>query len=146
MEINFYSKDKDWGWMSNFYPSEIVIDEISYPTVEHYYQSKKASDIIVELWIRNAPTPYLAFKAGRSLKPTFFIGSTDCVKTDWDDIKVDVMKKALKAKFTQNPYLGKKLIDTGNAVLHEESPTDIFWGKKGKDMLGKLLMEIRNEI
>ncbi len=56
------------------------------------------------------------------------------------------MKNGLRAKFTQNSDLKEKLLATGNAVLHEDSPTDMIWGAKGKDMLGKLLMQIREEL
>ena len=42
--------------------------------------------------------------------------------------------------------LKQKLIDTGDARLHEDSPSDMFWGVKGKDMLGKLLMEVRDKL
>jgi predicted NAD-dependent protein-ADP-ribosyltransferase YbiA (DUF1768 family) len=42
--------------------------------------------------------------------------------------------------------LKEKLLATGDAILHEDSPTDVFWGKKGEDWLGKLLMKVRDEI
>lgn len=78
-------------------------------------------------------------QAGRSLRKHEFVSS-------WDTIKVHVMLVALRAKFTQNEDLRTKLLETGTAVLHEDSPTDMFWGKRGKDMLGRLLMRVRKEI
>ncbi len=58
------------------------------------------------------------------------------------------MKEVLNKKF-QNPELKEKLLSTGTAILIEDSKTDNFWGigKKGegKNMLGKLLMEIREQ-
>ena len=57
------------------------------------------------------------------------------------------MKEAVKAKFTQNPELGERLTGTGNSELIENSPVDDYWGigadGKGSNMLGKILMELR---
>ena len=137
-EINFYSSKKDYSWLSNFWKCPQIINGISYPTNEHYYQSKKALYPHLQKWIREAPTPYLAMKAGRALRQKN-------MTYDWDSRKVDIMLNGLRAKF-KDPELRQKLLDTGDAVLHEDSPSDIFWGKKGKDMLGKLLMQVRDEI
>jgi ribA/ribD-fused uncharacterized protein len=141
-EINFYRNKGENGWMSNFFPARIEIDGVKYITIEHYYQSKKAKTIRYEAWIANAPTPYLAAVAGRALR-------ADRDEIDlkwWEENKVDIMRRALRTKFKQHPDLARLLDMTGDAVLHEDSPTDKFWGKKGKDMLGKLLMEIRDEL
>ena len=61
------------------------------------------------------------------------------------------MKKALIAKFTQHKDLRAKLIATKDAQLIEHTHRDKYWGdgndggtgEKGLNMLGKLLMEIR---
>ncbi len=139
MVILFYSKKKEYGWLSNFYKSKHIIDGIEYPTNEHYYQSQKTDNVDFQRIIRIMLTPYMAMRAGRTLPKELF-------RPDWDKIKVDVMLKGLRAKFTQNPDLKQKLLDTGNEELHEDSPTDMFWGVKGQDMLGKLLMQVRDEI
>lgn len=53
----------------------------------------------------------------------------------------------MKTKFDQHPELKGKLMATGEAEIIEDSKTDAFWGigKKGtgKNMLGKMLMELR---
>lgn len=142
-KIRFYKKDDPYGWMSNFHRATIDIDGIDYKTSEHYYQSRKAISGEYADWIAKAPTPHIAFKAARCLKP-------DDIRPDWDDIKVSVMEKALRAKFSQHPDLAKKLLDTGDAILIEDSPVDSFWGSgkdcKGQNMLGKLLMDIRENL
>ena len=60
------------------------------------------------------------------------------------------MKKALTAKFTQNPDLKAKLLATGNRALVEANPTDAYWGygrtKKGKNRMGILLQQLRDEL
>jgi len=139
-EIYFYSrKNNNYGWLSNFWRAEQKIDNIIYPTNEHYYQSMKAKTREDQEWIAGAPTPYGAMKAGRSLRKQDMID-------DWDKKKVSVMRYGLLCKFLQNKDLKQKLLDTGDAKLHEDSPTDMFWGVKGKDMLGILLMAIREDI
>ena len=143
-EINFYSRKEEYGFLSNFWRSEqkMQISDNSYyifPTNEHYYQSEKAIDEDVKKWIANAKTPYLAMMAGRNLRPQEMVDN-------WNDKKVEVMLTGLRAKFAQNKELRLRLIYTENAILHEDSPTDLFWGKKGRDMLGVLLMQVRDEI
>jgi predicted NAD-dependent protein-ADP-ribosyltransferase YbiA (DUF1768 family) len=57
------------------------------------------------------------------------------------------MKKGLIYKFSQNPDLLKRLIETGDAVLKEYSAKDPYWGgllPDSKDRLGKLLVELRD--
>lgn len=138
--INFYTRNDEFGWMSNFHRQEQVVDGVTYPTNEHYYQSQKAQSSKVRAWIRKAPTPFLAMRAGRSLRP----GRE--MRGDWENIKVDIMLKGLRAKFKGSLSLRAKLLATGDAIIHEDSPTDKFWGKKGQDMLGKLLMQVREEL
>ncbi len=137
-EINFYSRKKGFGWLSNFERCAQEVDGVIYITNEHYYQSQKAKNWMTKLWIINAPSPYLAMVAGRGLRHEEII-------ENWENIKIETMLKGLRAKF-QDEKLRKKLLDTENAILHEDSPTDFFWGKLGKDMLGKLLMQVRDEI
>lgn len=138
-DIFFYFRKKKNGWASNFERAKQIIDDIEYDSNEHYYQSQKAKDPKVRTWIREAPSAWLAMKAGRSLRPKEMV-------EHWHLLKIIVMRTGLLAKFLQNPKLGKKLIETGNASIHEDSTTDMFWGVKGDDWLGKLLMEVREII
>jgi len=55
------------------------------------------------------------------------------------------MFKGLRAKF-RSEALRRKLLSTGDAVIHEDNPADKFWGSGGDDMLGKLLMQVRDEL
>jgi len=138
-EILFYSRGTEYGWLSNFERAPQIINGIEYPTNEHYYQSEKANTYDIRNWIINAPNPFLAMKAGRSLRKKE-------MTRDWNRKKIIVMKEGLRAKFTQNGMLKGQLLNTGDAILHENSPTDMIWGIKGLDLLGILLMEIRDEL
>ena len=72
------------------------------------------------------------------------------IRSDWDTVRDDVMMTALMAKFTQNDYLKKILLDTGDVEIVEDSPRDSYWGwgkdKKGLNMLGKTLMKVRETL
>ena len=69
---------------------------------------------------------------------------------DWDDVKVDIMRNILRAKTQQHSYVHRKLLDTGDRILVEDSWRDRFWGwgpnRDGQNMLGRLWMEIRDEL
>lgn len=138
-EINFYLKDERYGFLSNFYRVQERVEGKLYRTNEHFYQSKKSADPSVEWWIANAPTPFLAMMAGRSLRP----GKE--LRPDWEAVKVGIMLSGLRAKFGQNNILRANLLGTGDRPLHEESDHP-FWGKNGGDQLGKLLILVREEL
>lgn len=71
-------------------------------------------------------------------------------RADWVDVKDGAMYEAVYAKFTQHKDLRTKLLDSGDAILIEDSPVDYYWGcgskGTGKNMLGKTLMAIREEL
>ena len=140
-EIRFYIREDEWGFLSNFWKQPVQIENIKYVTNEHYYQSMKARDTTIRQWIQSAPTAYLAMIAGRALKE-------DQIMPNWNENKEHVMLTGLRAKFK---YENMKimLLWTGNATLIEDSPTDMYWGGSlvgSKNMLGNLLMKVRDEI
>jgi ribA/ribD-fused uncharacterized protein len=133
-EIDFYSGRGKYSVFSNFHRSPFILDGERWPTVEHYFQAQKTLDITERIEIRLAPTPLDAKIMGRNCT----------LRPDWEDIKDDVMYKALVAKFEQSEMCRKILLESGDAIIHEDSPYDKYWGKKGQDMLGKLLMKVRD--
>lgn len=142
--IEFYGKKHEYGEFSNFWNFEIEIDEIKYPTTEHYFQAMKfeTSDKVYMDKIIQAPDPMTAKRMGKDRhKP---------MRTDWQLVKDDIMYIAIKAKFTQSDSLRKLLLSTGDALLVEAAPNDYYWGSgkdgTGKNMLGKLLVKLREEI
>jgi hypothetical protein len=142
-EIRFYRKSSPYGWLSNFFPSEITDGDIVYPSAEHFYQSRKTLLSGVRTWIASAPSPFLAKNAGNllTLKEGF--------RPNWLEIREYYMCVAIYLKFLQNPELKTKLLETGDAILIEDSPTDYFWGcgrdGTGENKLGELLMKMRDD-
>lgn len=72
------------------------------------------------------------------------------LRIDWEETKDCIMRMILKEKFTQNPGLKEKLLETGDAILEEGNTWgDKYWGTvngKGLNKLGKILMDIRTEL
>ena len=75
------------------------------------------------------------------------------IRPGWSKTKFDRMKQVLTAKFTQHEDLLELLLSTGNARLVESATVDNdvnrTWGEvkgKGKNMLGVLLMEVREDL
>ncbi|KAJ2991714.1 hypothetical protein HDV02_003509 [Globomyces sp. JEL0801] len=89
--------------------------------------------------IRNMTSPGAAARKGRSRSLP--------LRTDWEEVKEDIMREALYAKFTQHEHLKGLLISTGDALLVEHTKNDRYWGDggdgSGKNRLGYLLMELR---
>lgn len=141
-KVYFYITTKPYGFMSNFYKVEQIVDGITYPTNEHYYQSMKAKDPAIREWIARSPKAWHSMKAGRNLKPKEMIDN-------WDELKIVFMLKGLRAKFNQNEILKQKLLETGDAIIIENSPKDAIWGGKlvdSSNLLGILLMQVRKEL
>lgn len=143
MSIEFYYKSEKYYELTNFHVCSFNLDNKIWQTVEHYFQAQKyPSDINLQETIRLAKSPFIAKRLGRSITPHF--------RSDWEEVKENIMKKGLIAKFTQNNELYNMLKETNNLILKEKSPADYYWGigtsGKGKNRLGILLMEVRSEI
>lgn len=146
-EIHFYrSNEKPYGVFSNLHRTPVVFEGLEYPTAEHAYQAGKASKESVRQWILNAPTPSLVAMAAHGLYTWDIVPS-------WSKIKFDRMRGVLRAKFTQHENLRQLLLATGSARLVEAGTTNNavnrLWGEvngKGQNMLGVLLMEVRDEL
>lgn len=126
------------GPFSNFAHSPFVLDGHTWRTVEHYFQAQKAMSSEERKKIRTAQTPMEAKKLGQRVR----------LRSDWENVKYDVMLCALRAKFAQNPSHANDLLETGDKNLYEDSPTDFEWGcrNNGKNLLGKALMKVRSEM
>lgn len=142
IQIKFWGANNPNGYLSNFYFSDFTIDGITYPTVEHYFQSKKFEGEVQERYILSLDHPAQTAKEGK--RRDFPL------RKDWEQVKEDVMYEGIKAKFTQSLELSSKLCDTHSAELIEDSPYDYYWGvgrnKTGQNRLGVLLMRLRAEI
>ncbi len=72
------------------------------------------------------------------------------LREDWEEVKENIMYKALKAKFTQHEDCKQLLLQTRDTLLIEHTKNGSYWADggdgKGKNRLGVLLMKLRNEL
>jgi ribA/ribD-fused uncharacterized protein len=151
--IRFYRRSQPFGFLSNLYDAHVVVDGIHYASSEAAYQAVKYTDPALQAWILAAPKPRHVAQAAH-----LFVGDNEPVRADWDQVKFQRMKTCLRAKF-QDPGLKAQLLATLDAILVEAGETswDVngqanrTWGVaqdigRGKNALGRLLMEIRGEL
>ena len=149
--IWFYSTNQNFRQFSNFYKhTPFTIDGKRYQTVEHYFQSQKFKGTLYEDKIINASTAMLAKRLGKSRKYPII--------NDWDNIRNDVMYKAVKTKFETYPHMKNLLLQTDKLILCEHTKNDKYWGdggdpcwyehkeNLGENKLGQILMKVRDEL
>ena len=128
-----------YRWLSNFWPAEVILNGMTFGSVEHAYQAAKTLDFDHRRAIAGLAKPGQANRYGRKLK----------VRDDWQEVKLAVMEDLLRQKFSHSD-LRHKLLDTGKAYLEESNAWgDHWWGVcngVGANHLGRLLMTIRNEL
>jgi ribA/ribD-fused uncharacterized protein len=126
-------------FLSNFYESPVTWDNITYKNNESAFQSAKVLNVETRKQFSNL-NPSEAKKKGRHVK----------LRSDWEEVKFDIMYEICLAKFTQNVNLKKLLLDTGNKYLEEGNTWgDKIWGTingVGENNLGKILMRVREEL
>ena len=127
-------------WLSNFWPCRVQLDGEWYNSIEAAYVAGKTTDIGARKTIRSMESPGQIKRFGRTLK----------LRPDWEQVKVPLMLGLLRQKFAKGSDLGNRLLATGNQPLVEGNAWgDTFWGVcrgKGLNTLGKLLMQVRDEI
>ena len=139
-QIFFY--EHEYYVFSNFSSFQLEWKGILWMTSEHAYHSEKFEDNELIEQLKNTRSAHDAMKLAYTNK--------DKYRKDWDDIKLKVMKDILRAKIEQHPYVKKKLLQSGDKELIEDSWRDSYWGwgpnKDGQNNLGKIWMELRGEI
>lgn len=135
----------EYQFLSNFYPCKIVFNGLTFTSVEAAFQSAKCQE----------PEQQKEFQA-LSPREAKQKGRLAALRPGWEEQKVDVMRRLLGIKFIGDPELLGKLLSTGARPLVETNHWhDNFWGDcactrcaniQGKNMLGKLLMELRGSL
>ena len=133
-----------YRFMSNFYPCAVEFDGIKYKSSEAAYQASKVP--VGEDWEQDK----VAFAQLNAREARRSGQLLRCLRHDWDDVKLNIMYRILRSKFSQNPDLRRKLLDTDGTYLEETNYwRDTFWGiynGVGENHLGRLLMVVRDEI
>ena len=128
-----------YGFLSNSFPCCVRYDGMTFPSATAAFQAAKTSDREMrERFVTLSPRE--AVKLGHEIDITW----------DWDSAKVNIMRNILMSKFATNLDLADWLINTNGYEIQAGigSYTDSFWGigrdGNGDNVLGKLLMEVRN--
>ncbi|MEO1432774.1 MAG: NADAR family protein [Cyanobacteria bacterium J06633_8] len=142
MPIYFYTTKDKYGCFSNFSPHGVELDGYWWKTTEHYFQAQKFIGTHHLEEIQQAKTPKQAASMGRDRKRP--------LRGDWEEVKDDIMRKAILKKFETHPEIREILLATGDEEIIENAPGDYYWGcgkdGSGKNMLGKILMEVREKL
>lgn len=130
-----------WYFLSNFSSFMVRWRGVDWMTSEHAYQAAAFDDSDIIEAIRNARSSHDAKKIARA--------NVSKKVSNWHQINLVVMEEIVRAKLEQHPYIQKKLLETENMEIVEDSPKDSFWGRgpdrRGENNLGKIWMKLREE-
>lgn len=155
--LGFYHEYDEYGCFSNWYKSPFTLAGKEYSCVEQYMMAQKMLiykkyDLVEK--IMNTDDQMSMKRLGRTPIPHFKEGP-------WEDISYTIVKRGVKAKFQQNKEIRNILLSTGRKILAECAPNDPNWGIslgmdteeykqawkwRGKNKLGRILMEVREEL
>lgn len=131
--------DGNYAFLSNFYNCMVEYDGLLYMNSEAAFQAAKTMDkkmrkVFTEL------SPSSAKYLGRHVE----------LRSDWEDVKDNIMYEIVYNKFSNDLDLRNLLHDTGDAELIEGNWwNDKYWGVcngEGQNKLGKILMRVRDEL
>jgi ribA/ribD-fused uncharacterized protein len=139
MPVYFYTTTDAYGCFSNFSRHGFELDGRYWPTAEHYFQAQKFAGTEYADHVARARSPKEAAARGRSRAVP--------LRADWEAVKDDIMRAAVRRKFEAHGDIRAVLLGTGDEELVENAPGDFYWGcgsdGSGRNMLGRILMEVR---
>lgn len=143
-----------YKFLSNFYPCKFNYNGIEYSHSEGAFQAQKTLDMNERKVVAKLTASESKRACGK--RGLAKLGFRVELRPDWESVKDQVMYEVVKAKFTQNPDLAQKLLETGDAELIEGTTWhDNYWGNctcakcsgiTGRNQLGKTLMKVRQEL
>lgn len=154
--IGFHNPDEEYGFFSNWYLSDFVVNGIRFSSLEQYMMYQKAirfHDKKMASQILSTANVAKIKQLGRQVS-----GYDENI---WNGIRQIVVYEGLLAKFSQNDHLKRLLKETGNAILAECAVRDTIWGIglsmndpnrfdrnkwKGQNLLGFALMMVRDKL
>ncbi|WP_067477177.1 NADAR family protein [Actinomadura hibisca] len=154
--VLFWGGKQRKGCLSQWWPSPFVLDDVVYPTAEHYMMAEKARLFGDEENLRQvlaADSPGKAKAMGRQVQ--------GFDERTWVEHRYDIVVRGSVAKFGQSDELRGYLLSTGGKILVEASPLDRIWGIglaedrpealtpsqwRGENLLGFALMDARDAL
>jgi len=155
--IGFFHENEEYGCFSNWYPAEFDYAGMHFANSEQFMMYHKV------LMFHKYELAEQIMGTGDPAKCKKIAGQkfSEFDPELWEKTCVAIVKRGVKAKFTQNEDILKILLSTGNSLLAECSPFDKKWGIgidindpdrfviarwKGKNLLGRILMTVREEL
>jgi len=153
-EVLYFFREKDF--LSQWYYSPFTINNIKFYCCEQWMMYSKAilfKDIESARRILKEKSPGCQKELGRTVK--------GFRKQVWDSHKEKIVFHGNLAKFSQNEKLRELLLSAENMLLAEANPSDSIWGIglseeeaqlrdvsewRGKNLLGRILMKVRDEL
>lgn len=142
--VRFY--EHDFYVLSNFSAFKVFWRGIYHDTAEHAYHWTRFAWDGKSLPPEHQHMPAKLRSAiceSKSAHEAFRIAQDNKQFQDplWDEIKIPTMDQIVSAKADQHEYVTRKLLQTGDRMLVEDSWRDGFWGwgadRKGANNLGK---------
>lgn len=143
----------EYDFLSNMFHTKVTTDLGTFKCAEAAFQAYKcANKADVEKFetLEGKDAKALGGKRGLYRNGRLF---RIALRSDWDNVRLEKMLEVVRAKFS-NPALAERLVETGDAELVEINTwNDKFWGAVdengvlvGENNLGKILMQVRDEI
>ena len=154
--VCFHNPNEENGYLSNWYFSTFIIDDITYSSMEQYMMYQKAicfNDIEISKKILATDNVSKIKQLGRKV--------SNYDENYWNGVRQIIVYEGLIAKFSQNEELKTKLIETKDYYLAECAVKDRIWGIglsmtdpnrfnkelwNGKNLLGYALMKVRDKL
>ncbi|MFA6588594.1 MAG: NADAR family protein [Patescibacteria group bacterium] len=131
-----------WYSFSNFSAFAVYWRGARWMTSEHAYQAAKFEDPEIIGMIQMATSAHEAKQIAKANK--------EHTRPNWHQVNLGIMREIVRAKLYQHAYIQKKLLETGDMEIIEDSPYDAFWARgpngDGQNNLGKIWMELRAEL
>lgn len=150
--IGFTSTTAEWGILSNFAKTPMVVNGIEFACVEQLFH-------YIRLNNEEERTEYLKLipNLGLKMKAKAF-EKRGIERADWKGIAVDVMRFCLNHKYQSSEEFRRALADSGSKYIVEDESNrkkkPDSWGAVldsatneyyGENIMGRLLMELREK-
>ncbi len=146
--ISFFKTDEKFGVLSNMKgKQEILVNDIWFSSSEAIYQALKYPNY------KNIQQK-IAFEKSPILAKKISISNKQFIRKDWYEVRNNIMRLCIRIRLLQSQEFYDVLLSTSDKTIVEISRKDTYWGStisdnnylNGKNVLGRLLMELRYEI